>query len=421
MERRKTAINLVSLTSIQLLNYLLPLVTMPYLIHTIGIQQYGRLSFAQAVMQYFILITDYGFTILGTQKIALYRQDKEKRDQLFSEILWTKLFLLVLSFFLLIGMLCVIPKMRQQPLLYMLLFGIVVGNVFFPVWFFQGIEEMKYIGILNFVGKFSFMVGLFLFVHDTNDLYLAGFFNAFSYLVVGCLSFFFVRFHYHVPIKKVAFSTIISHLKEAWHLFVAAISTSFYTTTNLFFLGLVASDSQMGYFNLANTLIRACASIAVPLTQTFFPKVARLVKQKPEKALQWIKQLAKVYAVLFTTGCFILLFFSRSLLTVLFNEQFIHAIPLIQIMSFLPLMVAFGNIFGILMLSLFGYQKELSHIYFYGGICSLCLMVPLTLRFLAIGAAVTAVLTETLVTIMMGYVVWKKEIVHYKKKGLHYD
>lgn len=115
MKNKKVITNLFSLTSIQLLNYLLPLITMPYLVSTVGMAGYGLLSFAQATMQYFILLTDYGFNIIGTQKIALAKDDVRKRNQIFNEIIMTKFCLLLGSLLVLLVMMLLIPKLRVHP------------------------------------------------------------------------------------------------------------------------------------------------------------------------------------------------------------------------------------------------------------------------------------------------------------------
>lgn len=411
MRKHKTLINLFSLTSIQLLNYLLPLITMPYLVKTIGIDKYGLLSFAQATIQYFILLTDYGFNILGTQQIAVAKNNTTKRNKIFNQIMQAKLLLIFVSIILLFFMGILIPKIRENSMLYVLLFGMVIGNALFPVWFFQGIEEMKEIGLLNFLGKGIFTIGLFLFVHQPQDIYLAGSLNAIGYMITAFISLIIVVRKYGVALKFVPLAEALQKLKEAKHLFIANISTSFYTTTNIFFLGLVAGNVQTGYFNLANTLVRACASLAVPITQTFFPKIALALEKSKVAALQQIKKIFIVLSGVFTVGCLILLFASPAVLTFIFKNQMQHSILYVQIMSFLPLMVAFGNVFGILIMSLFGYQKALSRIYLLGGILSLFLMILLTLKFGAVGTAINAVVTEFFISLMM--------IMYTKRQGIH--
>ncbi|MGX7059004.1 flippase [Vagococcus humatus] len=408
--RKKTATNFLSLASVELLNFLLPLITMPYLIMVLGVKNYGLNSFVQAVMQYFIIVTNYGFNISATQEISVNREDKEKVEQIYTNVMTCKVLLTLACFGILLLMMTFIPKMNQDPKLYLCMFGIVVGSVFLPVWFFQGMEEMASIGVLNFVSKSIFTVGLFIFVKSPADIYAVGILNSLGYLTIGVIATLIVRYKYGIHYRKPSKTGIISQFKSSWYLFLSTLATSVYNTTNIFVLGLVAGDTATGYFNLANTLIRVCASVATPIVQTFYPKVTQLIQTSKEDSLKLIQKIWLVVTVLFTLGCVILLVGSGPVLTWLFQDKFSHSVRLIQIMAFLPLMVAWSNVFGVMTMTTFGYQRELSRIYLVTGLISLVSIILLTVTFKETGTAVNAILIETIVTISMYLFLQKKGI-----------
>lgn len=410
IKNSKFVVNFFSLASVQLLNYVLPLITMPYLVLVLGIENYGLVGFAQAVMQYFILVTDYGFNITATQQISINRDQPKKIEKIYSTVMICKLFLLILCFIFLLTMILLIPKLRENPILYILMFGIVIGNVFLPIWFFQGIEEMKNIGVLNFLSKLIFTIGLFIFVKTSQDIQKVAVLNSFGYIVVGIIAIMIVRYKYRVKFQSITLNEIRDQFKSSWHLFISNIATSVYTTTNIFVLGILVGDRATGYFNLANTLIRACASIATPITQTFYPRVASLAIDSKEEALKIIRKIWFVVTGVFTLGCLILLFGTGPILHVFFGDKFDHSLLLIQIMSFLPLMVAWGNVYGILTMTTFGYQKQLSKIYLLAGCISLVSIIVLTILFQEVGTAVNALLIETLVSMLLIGFVNKKGI-----------
>ncbi|EEN5780012.1 oligosaccharide flippase family protein, partial [Salmonella enterica] len=53
--------NILYLAISQGSNYLLPLLIYPVLIRTIGINEFGKVTFAIVIMQMFFLIIDFGF------------------------------------------------------------------------------------------------------------------------------------------------------------------------------------------------------------------------------------------------------------------------------------------------------------------------------------------------------------------------
>lgn len=128
--------NFVSLSTLQDLNYLLPIIIPPYLIRVISPEKFGLIAFAQAFMQYFMILTDYSFNISATREIALCKTDKQKMCSIFSSVITVKCILAAASFTIFIAIVASVPKFRGDWLVYLLSFGSVIGNTLFPVWFF---------------------------------------------------------------------------------------------------------------------------------------------------------------------------------------------------------------------------------------------------------------------------------------------
>ena len=168
-EGKRILHNVASLSSLQAITYILPIVILPYLFRTIGPEKFGLIAFAQAFVQYFMILTDYGFSVSATKEISLCHDDINKMSKIFAAVMMIKTLLMTLSFFVLAAIVCFIPKFRGDWMVYAVSFGAVIGNTLFPIWFFQGTEKMKYIAKLNIIGELIYAFCIFAFINGPQD------------------------------------------------------------------------------------------------------------------------------------------------------------------------------------------------------------------------------------------------------------
>ena len=123
-------------------------------------------------MQYFMILTDYGFSVSATKEISLCLENKTKVCNVISAVMTIKTILAFLSLLILCLVIYFVPRFKDDWMVYALSFGVVIGNTLFPAWFFQGSESMKYTAKLNIIGEFAYAFGIFLFIHEPDDFLL---------------------------------------------------------------------------------------------------------------------------------------------------------------------------------------------------------------------------------------------------------
>jgi PST family polysaccharide transporter len=161
---QRLADNFISLVTLQFINYILPLFLIPYLIQTLGMEEFGIYAFIFAIATYGVKFSDYGFDLSATYHISLHKDNSEKVNEIFSSVLFIKSILSILFLFFLTITIFNIEKLYQYKEVLFLSYGMLIGNIFLPLWYFQGIEKMRFIMYLNGFLKLFFFLLVILFV-----------------------------------------------------------------------------------------------------------------------------------------------------------------------------------------------------------------------------------------------------------------
>jgi len=409
-DKKRLLENFLSLSVLQGANYILPLITLPYLVRVLGPEKFGLIAFAQAFIQYFNILTDYGFNLSATREISVYRKDKEKVSEIFSSVMVIKFGLIVISLFILLVLIFAIPKFRKDWPVYFFSFGMVLGNVLFPVWFFQGMERMKYITVLNIIAKGIFTICIFLFIRRMSDYLYVPLINSIGFLVAGGLSLRIIFKDFGIKFMFPSFEAVKHQLKEGWHIFVSTLAISLYTTSNTFILGLFADSMSVGYYAAAEKIIKAIQGLLSPISQTLYPYISKLASESREKALNFIRKLLKIISAIGFIISLLIFYFADFVVNIFLGSQYQQSIIVLRILAFLPFIIGLSNVFGIQTMLTFNLKQAFSEILILAGLLNIVLALILAPLYQHVGISIAVLITEVFVTFSM--------LVYLERKGI---
>lgn len=345
-EKKRLLSNFFSLSVLQGANYILPLITLPYLVRVLGVEYFGLLAFATATVMYFQILTDYGFNLTATREISIHRDNKAKVIEIFSSVMTIKIILMFVSFFLLTILIFSFEKFSKDALVYFLTFGTVIGQVLFPVWFFQGMERMKYITYLNILSKVIFTIAIFIFVQEKSDYYLVPLLTTIGFLVAGFWSLYLVKKEFDVSFSFQKIETIKYYLVDGWHVFISRFYVSLYTTTNVFLLGMFTNNTSVGYYSIAEKIVVAIGGLFDPANQTIYPFLARKYKENFSKFVELLKKIAIVFLCLSFTLVLLSQYFKNEIVYLVSGEYNMEVISILSIFLIRIITFPFGPLFS---------------------------------------------------------------------------
>lgn len=397
--------NYIYLLMIQGANFILPLITIPYLVRTLGINKFGIVMVAQSFAILLTIITEFGLDMSATRQVALIKNDKRKVSQYFFDVFFLKMFLVIIAFIILAFFIFYVDKFSREYLVYFFSFGMVFGQALFPAFFFRGIEEMRIITIINVLAKVIFTISVFIIIKTPGDYHYVPILNGLGFILSGCLGF--ILSLKYVSFMKPIFNEAISIAKESFSLFLSNLAVSFYTKINTLIVGIFISDSVAGVYSSMEKLVVATKSIYIPLYQALFPNI--VVKDKIT-IVSIINKMKYYMGALGAIISFLIFLFAVDILNLIYNDEMITSYYVIfQILG----LIGFLSSLNMLFVSLFfpavkAFNQRLK-ILSMGGIFNIILVITLVQYYSIYGVAISATISELFILIV-AYYLYKREV-----------
>ena len=254
---RRFYINLFALGIVQATNFIIPLITLPYLIRTIGLEKFGAVSYALTIMAYMAILIDYGFMMSATRQVAIYRNDPRKLSVLFSTVTIARILLFVLSLLSVILLTLFVSRFQVNSLLYLYGLTFPLGLALMPTWFYQGLEQMRQITYLNIAAKIITIGLLFSVVLTPADfIYILGIYGI-ANVLSGGYGLFRAITRYGLLFRLPGLTELVEQYKSGFNLFITSVTAALVNNVNLLILAEFADNRALGNYGLAEKIIFA--------------------------------------------------------------------------------------------------------------------------------------------------------------------
>lgn len=401
---------------------LFPLVTFPYASRILLADGIGQVNFFQSIIQYITLFTCLGIPMYAIREVAKVRENITERNKVTVEILLLHAFLTVLGYIIVAILASTIAKIQVDIPLFLILSLTIFFTAIGCEWFYQGVEDFKYIAIRGIIVKIVSVILLFVLVKTKEDILWYG-----AYSVIGVLGgnvFNFIRLRKYITFNKLPFKELrpLHHLLPALHIFVLNLVISIYIQLNSIMLGFIVDTTSVGLFTAASKLSHMTLGVVGALGTALLPRLSNLIATGQKEKFDQLSQKAIRFVIAITLPMTVGMMLTSPYLIPLFcGESYTPAILTLQIMSPIILAIGVSNILGIQILYPQGQENKVIISTALGAIINFILNLWLIPKYAQDGASIATVMAEVVVTVSMIYIGRKYIPIHWRNKSyLHY-
>lgn len=354
LENNKTAktlfANFTYLSILEIIGLLLPLISYPYVIRTVGADNYGVVVFCQAIIAYVVIIINFGYNVSATRKISENRTNVFKIREIYSSIVYQKL--LIFAICLVSGLFVLIFLKYDYSVILLGFIGLCIQEVFFPTWLFQGLERMKFITIITFVAKCSCLILIFLFVHDKKDYACIPVLYSIGGFFTSVLSVIILKKKFDIYFVKVSKYRMKEDFLESLPFFTSRLSAIVMERGNVLVIGTFFSYDMVAIYDLCAKIVSILKTPFSLVAQVIYPNVAK------SKNMLLVKKSIKIVLLFGAFVCLFVYLFAPNIILLLSDTSMLGAVSILKIMVLYVPIVGISYLFAASVLVVKGYSRE---------------------------------------------------------------
>jgi PST family polysaccharide transporter len=391
--------NALALYSVQFAEYLLPMVTIPYLARVLQPAGWGMVVYAQNFSAWMILVLEYGFSFSATREIARHRDSPRHHAEVARGVFGANILLLLPSLLIALVARFTVPVFRDHPEYLWLALAIAVTQGVRPFWYFQGIEKMKYPAWVNVAGRFCVAVGIFLFIRTSAQGWIVLALQAAAAGIVTAI--IAARMYKDIAFLRPAVEQALVAFRSGWTIFLSRSAVSLYTMANTFILGFFVNSAGVAYYGGAERIALTVIGLMAPITAALYPRMIHLAKHEREKAKDavWKGMILFGFAGALTSVALIIA--APWVVRILLGRSYGPAIGVLRVASLVIPFAGVSNILGIQWMLPFGMDRAFNRIVVGAAIINVSLALVLSPRFGPLGTAWSVVGAQGFVSTSM--------------------
>lgn len=405
--RERTVNNAIWIYVLQFFNTIVPLLTIPYVTRVIGTEMYGEFSIALNLVLYLQVIVEYGFIMSATRQLVLIQDDVQKINILFSRVMVCRGILLAICFFIYITYINVSNKNYLHYCCIIVLMTTLIGYCTQQNWFFQGVQDMKYISIISIVSRVISVLLIFILVKKPSQILLYCVLYSITPVLNGIIGTIIVIKKYKVRLVKLTIDEIIEGFISGWHVFLTQFSSKIFVNVGVTILGLYVSSSIVGIYSAIQKIPSIIVMVWSPISQVLFPISSKRFSMSFCEGKKFIINVARIVLPIFSIIIITICLFARHVVCFAFGNQYVSGYHWVIPLCIWILVAIMNNFLGIQTLLASGHDSEYGHCFLIGVVVTILVNYVFIFRGGADGASFAPLVSESILTLMLFCQIYK--------------
>lgn len=340
----------------QLFNLVTPLIVVPYIVNICGEENFGKTAVGMAIAFFLIVFVDYGSDIVGVREISINRNNHSNTEKIFLTTYAVKFIILIVV--LLIATLCFIyiPYFRKEKILFILSLSVLVGQFINPTWFLQGVENVRWITLLNIISKVIYLAGIFLTVKAVEDYIYINLWWGLGMVIANLFVLILIFKNYNFNLKIVPFLEIKKHLRNDFSMFSSQIFVSLQLYAPVIMVSYFGNNLMAGQYKIIEQIIVIFKTYIFLFFNFIFPKVCYEVEHTPNIAMRNWKIYNGLNFLFVVAGMILFYVFSYEIVSYFNPTNRYFLSELLEVAIFIPLLMAISTPLKQLVLA-YNYKK----------------------------------------------------------------
>ncbi len=383
-------------------SFIFPIITFPYISRVLLPEGTGKVSFANSVVSYFVIIAQLGIPTYGIRTCAKVRDDRKALTKVFQEIFIIGMIMCAVSYLLFFSALTFVPKMRAEKTLFIVISSTILFYAIGSEWLYKAVEQYTYITMRSLFFKLIGVVSMFAMIHSKEDYIIYGAISIFASSASNVLNF--IHIHKYVDIKPVGQYNLKQHFKPIAVFFAMSCATTIYIHLDAAMLGFMKTDNDVGYYNVATKVKLILVSVVTSLGAVLLPRVSYYIQHNLTDEFEKISRKAFNFVLIVSLPVAIyFMLFAKESVFFLAGGQYGSAITPMQVIIFTVPIIGMTNIMGIQILVPTGREKYVMYSELAGAAVDLILNLILIPPLASTGAAIGTLAAEAAVWIVQFY------------------